>query len=235
MGRLIVAALAAADLLGPMASGAYVMAHHELEERAMAKMRVVIYLRGEDDGELDDAEKRCSEHAERFGWQVLDVTRHKTGTMGDLSQLVLRVSKLRAQIIVTDTLDMLSLDAAVRDGFMEAIERKQCIVHPVNTPPRPTVAASGGDVGGREMDRPWPAHRWTTVIDGERLREMRLERGLSQEQLAHLARISLSTMARLESQERSPCRSWTLGRLAAALDETPDSMTPGPAVAAARR
>ena len=103
----------------------------------MAKMRVVIYLRGEDDGELDDAEKRCSEHAERFGWQVLDVTRHKAESAGDLSQLVLKVSKLRAQIIVTDTLDMLSPDAAVRDGFMEAIERQQCIVHPVNMPPSP--------------------------------------------------------------------------------------------------
>ena len=98
----------------------------------MAKMRVVMYLRGEDDGELDDAEKRCNEHAERFGWQVLDVTRHKAGMAADLNQLVLKVSKLRAQIIVTDTLDMLSPDAVVRDGFMEAIERQQCIVHPVN-------------------------------------------------------------------------------------------------------
>jgi DNA-binding XRE family transcriptional regulator len=209
-------------------------AHDELEDRVMAKMRVVIYLCGENDGELDDAEKRCSEHAERFGWQVLDVTRHKAGTAADLSQLVLKVSKLRAQIIVTDTLDMLSPNTAARDGFMEAIERKQCIVHPVNTLPRRTTAAPAGDAGGREID-PRSAHRWTTVLDGERLREMRRERGLSQEQLADLAGISLSTMARLESQDRSPCRSWTLGRLAAALDETPASMTPGPAVAAARR
>jgi hypothetical protein len=37
----------------------------------MAKMRVVIYLSGDDDGKLDDCEKQCSEHAERFGWQVL--------------------------------------------------------------------------------------------------------------------------------------------------------------------
>jgi DNA-binding XRE family transcriptional regulator len=210
------------------------MAHDELEERAMAKMRVVIYLRGEDDGELDDAEKRCSEHAERFGWQVLDVSRRKAETAGDLSQLVLKVSKLRAQIIVTDTLHMLSPDAAVRDGFMEAIERKQCIVHPVNTLPRRTTAASGGDVGGPQID-PRSAHRWTTVLDGERLREMRRQRGLSQEQLADLAGISLSTTARLESQDRSPCRSWTLGRLAAALDENPASITSGPAVAAEGR
>jgi len=210
------------------------MAHDELEERAMAKTRVVIYLRGEDDGELDDAEKRCGGHAERFGWQVLDVTRHKAETAGGLSQLVMKVSKLRAQIIVTDTLDMLSPDAAVRDGFMEAIERQQCIVHPVNMPPRHATAAPEGDAGGQEIDRPWPADRWTTVLDGERLRAMRRQRGLSQEQLADLAGISLSTMARLESQDRSPCRSWTLGRLAAALDETPASITPGSTVASAR-
>ena len=91
---------------------------------------------------------------------------------GDLNQVVLKVSKLRAQIIVTDTLDMLSPDAAVRDGFMEAIERQQCIVHPVSMPARRTTAASGGDLGGLEID-PRSAHRWTTVLDGERLREMR--------------------------------------------------------------
>ena len=34
---------------GAMVPGAYAMAHDELEELAMAKMRVVIYLRGEDD------------------------------------------------------------------------------------------------------------------------------------------------------------------------------------------
>ena len=51
----------------------------------MAKMRVVIYLCGDDDGKLDDAEKQCSEHAERFGWQVLEVIRHKAETPGDLS------------------------------------------------------------------------------------------------------------------------------------------------------
>ena len=101
----------------------------------MAKMRVVIYLCGDDDGKLDDSEKQCSEHAERFGWQVLEVIRHKAETPGDLSRLVMKVSKLRAQMIVTDTLDMLSPDPGIRDGFMEAIERQQCIVHPVNMPP----------------------------------------------------------------------------------------------------
>jgi DNA-binding XRE family transcriptional regulator len=188
----------------------------------MSKMRIVIYLCGDDDGRLDDSEKQCSEHAERFGWQVLEVIRHKTGTPGDLSQLVMKVSRLRAQMIVTDTLDMLSPDPGIRDGFMEAIERQQCIVHPVNMPPK----CAQGDPADREMSQQGPAQRWTTVLDGERLRQLRQQRGLSREKLADLAGISLTTMARLERQDRSPCRSWTLGRLAVALNETPATFVP---------
>ena len=193
----------------------------------MAKMRVVIYLCGDDDGKLDDSEKQCSEHAERFGWQVLEVIRHKAETPGDLSQLVMKVSKLRAQMIVTDTLDMLSPDPGIRDGFMEAIERQQCIVHPVNMPPKRPAEGAQGDAAGREMSQQGSAQRWTTVLDGERLRQLRQQHGLSQEKLADLAGISLTTMARLERQDRSPCRSWTLGRLAAALNETPAAIAPG--------
>jgi len=169
----------------------------------MAEMRVVIYLCGDDDGKLDDSEKQCSEHAERFGWQVLEVIRHKTETPGDLSQLVMKVSKLRAQTIVTDTLDMLSPVPGIRDGFMEAIERQQCIVHPVNMPPKPPAEGAEGDATGREMSQQGPTQRWTTVLDGERLRQLRQQQRLSQEKLADLAGISLTTMARLERQDRS--------------------------------
>jgi DNA-binding XRE family transcriptional regulator len=193
----------------------------------MAKVRVVIYLSGEDDGKLDNAEKQCSEHAERFGWQVLEVIRHKVQTPGDLSQLVMKVSKLQAQMIVTDTLGMLSPDPGIRDGFMEAIERQQCIVHPVNMPPERPAEGALGDAAGREMSQQGSAQRWTTVLDGERLRQLRQQHRLSQEKLADLAGISLTTMARLERQDRSPCRSWTLGRLAAALNETPAAIAPG--------
>ena len=193
----------------------------------MAEMRVVIYLRGDDDGKLDDAEKQCSEHAERFGWQILEVIRHKVETAGDLSRLVMKVSKLRAQMIVTDTLDMLSPDPGIRDGFMEAIERQQCVVHPVNMPPKRAAEDAQGDAAGREMSQQGSAQRWTTVLDGERLRRLRQQHRLSQEKLADLAGISLTTMARLERQDRSPCRSWTLGRLAAALNETPAAIAPG--------
>ena len=139
----------------------------------------------------------------------------------------MKVSKLRAQMIVTDTLGMLSPIPGIRDGFMEAIERQQCIVHPVNmTLQRPAEGAQG-DAAGREMSRQESAQRWTTVLDGERLRQLRQRRRLSQEKLADLAGISLTTIARLERQDRSPCRSWTLGRLAAALNETPAAITPG--------
>lgn len=69
------------------------------------------------------------------------------------------------------------------------------------------------------------AGRWTTVLDGHRLRQLRRQHGLSQEKLADRAGISLTTMARLERQQRSPCRTRTLARLAAALGEHPASLS----------
>jgi hypothetical protein len=101
----------------------------------MAKVRVIIYLRDTDNGKLDDAEKKCGEYSERFGWQVLDTLRN-SGSGPNLSELVLKINRLKAQIIVTDSLDMISADQEVRDNFMEAIERNQCIVHPISMPLR---------------------------------------------------------------------------------------------------
>ena len=103
----------------------------------------------------------------------------------------MKVSKLRAQMIVTDTLDILSPVPGVRDGFMEAIERQQCIVHPVNMPPRCPAEGAEGYAAGREMSQQGSAQRWTTVLDGERLRQLRQQQWLSQEKLADLAGISL--------------------------------------------
>ena len=71
------------------------------------------------------------------------------------------------------------------------------------------------------VTQPGRAQRWTTVLDGTRLREARRRHGLSQEKLARRAGLSLTTVARLESQPMSPCRSRTLARLAAALAEDP--------------
>jgi len=70
------------------------------------------------------------------------------------------------------------------------------------------------------------AQRWTTIVDGGRLRQLRRQHGLSQEQLATHAGISLTTIRRLERQPAAPCRGRTLGRLAAALDEEPARLTP---------
>ncbi|MGI8446008.1 MAG: helix-turn-helix domain-containing protein [Streptosporangiaceae bacterium] len=70
------------------------------------------------------------------------------------------------------------------------------------------------------------AQRWTTILDGRQLRQLRRQHGLSQEQLAIVAGISLTTMRRLERQPTTPCRCRTLGRLAAALGENPARLTP---------
>jgi DNA-binding XRE family transcriptional regulator len=65
----------------------------------------------------------------------------------------------------------------------------------------------------------------TFLLDGHLLRQLRRERGLSQEELADQAGISLTTVARLERQLRAPCRGWTLGRLASAVGENPAALT----------
>jgi DNA-binding XRE family transcriptional regulator len=71
-----------------------------------------------------------------------------------------------------------------------------------------------------------PGNSWTTVLDGQQLRQLRTQRGLSREELADLAGISLTTGSRLESQPRASCRSRTLALLAAALGEQPTAITP---------
>jgi transcriptional regulator with XRE-family HTH domain len=64
------------------------------------------------------------------------------------------------------------------------------------------------------------------TIDGHRLRQLRRQHGLSQDTLADRAGISLSTIARLESQPTAPCWGRTLARLATALGEQPTAITP---------
>ena len=68
-------------------------------------------------------------------------------------------------------------------------------------------------------------HRWTTVIDGHRLRQLRRQRGLSQEQLAWRTGMSVTTIARLERHASRSCRTRTLARLAAALGQPPAAFT----------
>ncbi|HXP19674.1 MAG TPA: helix-turn-helix transcriptional regulator [Streptosporangiaceae bacterium] len=62
------------------------------------------------------------------------------------------------------------------------------------------------------------------VADGRRLRQVRYESGLSQERLAWQSELGLTTVGRLERQLRSPCRAWTLGRLAAVLGQAPEKL-----------
>jgi transcriptional regulator with XRE-family HTH domain len=71
-----------------------------------------------------------------------------------------------------------------------------------------------------------PCQPWTTTLDGPQLRQLRRQHGLSQEQLADQAGISLTTIRRLEHHPAAPCRTRTLGRLARALDEDPADLTP---------
>jgi transcriptional regulator with XRE-family HTH domain len=68
------------------------------------------------------------------------------------------------------------------------------------------------------------ADRWTAVVDGQRLRELRRQQALSQAELAKLAGISVHTVSKLERQPASCCRSRTLARLAAALREAPSAI-----------
>ena len=73
---------------------------------------------------------------------------------------------------------------------------------------------------------PTRSQRWTTALDGNRLRKLRHQRGLSQEELAGQAGISLTTISRLEKLPQASCRPRTLSRLAAVLGKDPASLSP---------
>lgn len=71
-----------------------------------------------------------------------------------------------------------------------------------------------------------PASRWTALIDGHHLRNSRSQLGLTRDQLASKAGISVTTISRLERHPRTRCRSRTLARLARALGQPPAALTP---------
>ena len=85
-----------------------------------------------DTKQLDDAERRCRDYANRFGWRVLESI-HDTSP----GQLLPKAIGLKPQIILTSTLDMISPDQDTRDDLMMTMERAECIIHPVNTASRP--------------------------------------------------------------------------------------------------
>ena len=71
-----------------------------------------------------------------------------------------------------------------------------------------------------------PSGRWFAVVDGARVRQLRRQHGLSPAQLAGKAGIGLSTVSRIERQSRRSCRTRTLARLAAALNQSPAALIP---------
>lgn len=91
---------------------------------------------------------------------------------------------------------------------------------------RPSSLPAGPRSTSPRTERTCCTQRWTTALDGLKLRQLRRQHGLSQEKLADLADISLTTMVRLERHDRSPCRTYTLARLAAALGEPPRRSAP---------
>jgi DNA-binding XRE family transcriptional regulator len=84
---------------------------------------------------------------------------------------------------------------------------------PDSLPARPVVSD-----GTRRADR------WTTVADGRKIRQLRQQLGLSQDELADLAQVGVTTFGRLERHDEALCRTWTLGRIAAALNEPFDAL-----------
>jgi transcriptional regulator with XRE-family HTH domain len=61
-------------------------------------------------------------------------------------------------------------------------------------------------------------------VDGQRVVELRRQRGLARAELALLAGLSLGTVARLEREHGTTCRTRTLARIAAALGEQPGTI-----------
>jgi DNA-binding XRE family transcriptional regulator len=61
----------------------------------------------------------------------------------------------------------------------------------------------------------------TAVVDGQLVRRLRLARGLSQEDLAWKAGLGLTTLARVEHEDRPACKGRTLACLAEVLGENP--------------
>jgi len=94
--------------------------------------RAVIYVRGDDDRLLRDAERECDEYAERFGWSVQESIYAPSSDTG-LSALMSVILELDIGIVLTGSLDMISPDQETRDMPMMQIEKTGVIVHPVST------------------------------------------------------------------------------------------------------
>jgi hypothetical protein len=112
-----------------------------LSRAATAEYRAVIYLCGTEGNALDDAERRCRDYAARFGWHVAGSVR-RPGNPEGARPLLSEAQARDAQIIMTDTLDMISPDQAARDELLTDLERARCILQPVTPPVHPAVPGS---------------------------------------------------------------------------------------------
>ncbi len=100
-----------------------------------AEYGAVIYVRGMDQEQLDDAERRCREYAARFGWHVLESIRDN-GAATISSDILAKACRPGVHILLTGTSDMISPDRGTRDDLILAIEGTGCMVHPLTTPCR---------------------------------------------------------------------------------------------------
>ena len=99
---------------------------------------------------------------------------------------------------------------------------------PAAAPPmdRPSPAATCRPVPGRPAagsasrpasPRTASAQRWYVTLDGKRVRDLRIGRGLSQERVCQQAGISTATIRRLEAERWPTCRSRTAALIAGPL------------------
>jgi hypothetical protein len=100
------------------------------------KYHAIIHLRGTEDKQLDEAEQRCREYASRFGWHVLESIRDSKASTTP-GQILAKVCRPGAHILLTDTPDMISPDKPAQRDLIMAIEGTGYIVHPISTPSRP--------------------------------------------------------------------------------------------------
>jgi hypothetical protein len=83
---------------------------------------------------------------------------------------------------------------------------------------RPVPARAGAGPGPRPASpRTASARRWYVTLDGQRVRELRIRRGLSQERICQQAGISTATIRRLEAQRWPTCRGRTAALIAGPL------------------
>lgn len=147
-----------------------------------------------------------------------------SGGRADQAELSRRADEILAQLTIEEKIGLTGPRAS---GQPVAADRPAN--HPASTPVhthRQAASTPGWITMTTTQSPSRGVQRWITVLDGNQLRRLRQQRGLSQEQLASQAGINLSAVTRLERQALGSCRRQTLARLAAALGEQPGALSP---------